>query len=78
MGAGSTETDFRAFDRDYGNRFEHCGRDSVISSIILSADTDLGELKERLERFSAMGFDHAVVLRTLGAPSEEQVRKLMP
>ena len=153
VGAGSTENDFQAFDRDYANRFEHFremlqdlreifetgrlgevdltpwpttlgtpklylgswdkgirraatefdgwiasamyrtidqieaaaveyhqagGQASVISSIIVNADTDLGELKDRFQRFSAMGFDHAVIVRTPGAASPEEVRKLLP
>lgn len=153
VGAGSTEQDFRAFDRDYSTRFtrfrevlgdlragfetgklgdtdltpwpavlgapklflgswgngvsraakefdgwiasamyrsiedievaaqkyrEAGGQESVISSIILNAETDLGELKERFERFAESGFDHAVILRTPGAPCGAEIRKLLP
>lgn len=153
VGAGSTENDFQAFDRDYSNRFERFramlkdvrelfetgklgdtdltpwptalgapklylgswdkgvrraatefdgwiasamyrsieeiesaaeeyrqagGQASVISSIIVSADADLGELKERFDRFASMGFDHAVIVRMPGAPSEGKIRNLLP
>ena len=54
------------------------GQASVISSIIVNADTDLGELKDRFQRFSAMGFDHALIVRIPGAASAEEVRKLLP
>jgi hypothetical protein len=53
------------------------GTRAIVTTIQLSGDTDTGELKERLARFSAMGFDDAVVMFLPGAPSPADVRKLV-
>jgi hypothetical protein len=53
------------------------GTKSVVSTIVLDGDTDLGELKERLERYKAAGFGEAVIMLFPGAPSAKDVRKLI-
>ena len=54
------------------------GGTSVVSTTYVSAETDLGELKEKLQRFSEIGFDHAVAIVMPGGPSPAEVRKLVP
>ena len=54
------------------------GGTSVVSTTYVSARTDLGELKEKLQRFSEIGFDHAVAIVMPGGPTPAQVRKLVP
>jgi len=53
------------------------GGTSVVSTIPVSAETDLGELQSRLSRFAEMGFDHAVVVQMGDAPSAEAIRRLL-
>ena len=57
-------------------RAAHGGR-AIVSTIQLNADTDLGELAERLNHFADAGFDDAVVMFLPGAPAPEQVRQLV-
>ena len=57
-------------------RAAHGGR-AIVSTIQLNADTDLGELAERLNRFADAGFDDTVVMFLPGAPAPEQVRQLV-
>jgi alkanesulfonate monooxygenase SsuD/methylene tetrahydromethanopterin reductase-like flavin-dependent oxidoreductase (luciferase family) len=53
------------------------GGRSIVSTILLDGKTDLGELRERLARFAAAGFDDAVVMIHPGGPSAAAVRKLV-
>lgn len=53
------------------------GGRAIVSTIQVGADTDLGELKTKLERFAAAGFDDAVVMLLPGAPSPAVIRKLV-
>ena len=53
------------------------GGRAVVSTIQLSADTDPGELRERLARYAEAGFDDAVVLCTPGGPAPGAVRRLL-
>jgi alkanesulfonate monooxygenase SsuD/methylene tetrahydromethanopterin reductase-like flavin-dependent oxidoreductase (luciferase family) len=53
------------------------GGRSVVSTIIVSADTDLGSLGENLDRFAEAGFDDAVVMLMPGGPSPAEVRRLL-
>lgn len=58
------------------NRQAGGGR-AIVSTILVSAETDLGELNEMLSRYEAMGFDDAVVMFLPGAPDAAEVRKLV-
>lgn len=53
------------------------GGPSIVSTILLGPKTDLGELRERFERYAAAGFDHAVVMLLPGGPTPAAVRALM-
>lgn len=53
------------------------GGPSVVSTIVLGPDTDLGELAERFARYEAAGFDRAVVLFFPGGPAPGEVRALI-
>lgn len=53
------------------------GGRAVVSTIQLPADTDLGELRDRLARFAEAGFDDAVVLILPGGPAPDAVRSLV-
>jgi hypothetical protein len=53
------------------------GGRAVVSTIQLGPRTDLGELRERLGRFAAAGFDDAVVMFLPGAPAPSVVRALV-
>ena len=53
------------------------GGRAVVSTIQLPPDTDLGELKDKLDRFAEAGFDDAVVLIPPGGPSPKSVRQLV-
>ena len=53
------------------------GGPSVISTIQIGAKIDLGELKEKLARFSEAGFDEAVVMIHAGAPDPEKILGLL-
>ena len=53
------------------------GGRAIVSTIQIGADTDLGELKAKLQRFAAAGFDDAVVMLLPGAPSAAEIRKLV-
>lgn len=54
------------------------GGRAVVSTIQLGKDCDLGELRDKLERFTEAGFADAVVMFLPGGPSPEEVRKLLP
>tara|TARA_A100001011_G_scaffold260187_1_gene268686 strand:- start:1111 stop:1860 length:750 start_codon:yes stop_codon:yes gene_type:complete len=53
------------------------GKRAIVSTIQISKDTDTGELKDKLRRFSDAGFDDAVVMFLPGAPSIDQIRSLI-
>ena len=53
------------------------GGRAVVSTIQIGDDTDLGELKEKLQRFDEAGFDDAVVLIRPGGPDPQLVRGLV-
>lgn len=53
------------------------GGRAIVSTIQLPADTDLGELRDRLGRFAEAGFDDAVVLILPGGPAPAAVRRLL-
>ena len=53
------------------------GKRAIVSTIQIGKDTDTGELKEKLRRFSEAGFDDAVVMFLAGAPSIEKIRALI-
>ena len=59
-------------------RYESAGGGrSVVSTIQVSGQTDLGELKESLAVYDGAGFDDAVVMMMPGAPTPADVRKLV-
>ena len=53
------------------------GKRAIVSTIVLNAETDLGELSERFARYSEAGFDDALVMFSPGGPSPSDVRKLI-
>lgn len=53
------------------------GGRAIISTIQVTADTNLGELQEKLQRYAEAGFDDAVVMLLPGAASAATVRKLV-
>ena len=53
------------------------GGRAVVSTIQVSGETDLGELREKLTRFDEAGFDEAVVMLLPGAPAPGEVRRLI-
>lgn len=53
------------------------GGRAIVSTLLLGADTDLGELGERLGRFADAGFDDAVVMFMPGGPKPGDVRALV-
>ena len=53
------------------------GGRSIVSTIQVSGQTDLGELKEALSVYAEAGFDDAVVMLLPGAPSPADVRRLV-
>ena len=53
------------------------GGRAVVSTIQVSATTDLGKLRETLQQFANAGFDDAVVILLPGAPSASAVRALL-
>ncbi|MFU8814404.1 MAG: hypothetical protein ACNA7W_03600 [Pseudomonadales bacterium] len=60
-------------------RYRQCGGGRcVISTIQVSAGTDLGELRDKLDRFAEAGFDDAVVMILPGGPAPAVVRAMVP
>ena len=53
------------------------GGHAVVSTIQISGETDLGELRDKLARFDEAGFDEAVVMLLPGAPDPADVRRLV-
>ena len=59
-------------------RYEAAGGGrSIVSTIMIDKDTDLGVLREKIARFAQVGFDDAVVLIQPGGPTAAAVRKLV-
>jgi hypothetical protein len=59
------------------NYAEAGGGRSIVTTIAITADSDLGEIRENLVRFREAGFDDAVVLILPGGPAPAEVRKLL-
>jgi alkanesulfonate monooxygenase SsuD/methylene tetrahydromethanopterin reductase-like flavin-dependent oxidoreductase (luciferase family) len=53
------------------------GGRSIVSTIQLTGETDLGELKERFAAYAEAGFDDAVVMFMPGGPKPADVRALV-
>ncbi len=53
------------------------GGRAIVSTIQLPANTDLGELQDKLDRFADAGFDDAVVMFLPGGPTPAAVRRLV-
>jgi len=53
------------------------GGRAIVSTIRLDRSTDLGALKDQLDRFANAGFDDAVVMFLPGAPAPVKVRALV-
>ena len=53
------------------------GRRAIVSTILVSKETDLGALREKLQAFSQAGFDDAVVMIQPGGPTLTAVRQLV-
>ncbi len=53
------------------------GKRAIVSTIRLTADHDMGQTKDLLQRFADAGFDDAVVLLLPGGPSPAEVRALV-
>lgn len=53
------------------------GKRAIVSTIVLNAETDLGELGERLGRYADAGFDDALVMFQPGSPAPSDVRQLI-
>lgn len=61
------------------NRYKAAGGGrAIVSTIQLGNDCDLGQLRDKLERFAEAGFDDAVVMFLPGGPGPEAVRRLLP
>ena len=53
------------------------GSRAIVSTLRIDADTDVGELCDRLRAFEQAGFDDAVVMFLPGAPSLSEIRALI-
>lgn len=53
------------------------GGRAIVSTLQLTASTDLGKLKDLLQQFAVAGFDDAVVMFQPGAPTPEAVQALL-
>ena len=53
------------------------GGRSIVTTIQVSGQTDLGELKEAFSVYAEAGFDDAVVMLLPGAPTPAEVRRLV-
>ena len=53
------------------------GRRAIVTTIIVNADTDLGQLRARLQQYADYGFDDAVIMFMPGAPDPDRVRALV-
>ena len=68
-GAGELESRLRRY-RAAG------GRRAIVTTIMVSAGSDLGSLRARLQQYADYGFDDAVIMFMPGAPDPERVRAL--
>ena len=68
-GAGELETRLKRY-RAAG------GRRAIVTTIMVSAGSDLGKLRARLQHYADYGFDDAVIMFMPGAPDPERVRSL--
>lgn len=59
------------------NYAEAGGGRSIVTTIVVGADSDLGEIRENLVRFREAGFDDAVVMIMPGGPNPAEVKSLM-
>ena len=53
------------------------GTRAIATTIVLTPNTDLGELGEMMQRLSKVGFDDAVVMFTPGAPDAASIRNVL-
>jgi len=53
------------------------GQRAIVTTILVTAKTDLGALGERLQQYAEFGFDDAVIMFMPGAPDPEGVRALV-
>jgi alkanesulfonate monooxygenase SsuD/methylene tetrahydromethanopterin reductase-like flavin-dependent oxidoreductase (luciferase family) len=53
------------------------GKRAIVSTILITGETDLSELEDTLARYAGMGFDDAVVMFMPGAPDPSSIRKLV-
>lgn len=53
------------------------GRRAIVTTIVAGPECDLGELRDRLDRYAQFGFDDAVIMFMPGGPPPEQVRALV-
>ncbi len=53
------------------------GQRAMVSTIQLTADHDLGQARDIIQRFAQAGFDDAIVLLRPGGPSPAEVRALV-
>jgi alkanesulfonate monooxygenase SsuD/methylene tetrahydromethanopterin reductase-like flavin-dependent oxidoreductase (luciferase family) len=53
------------------------GRRAIVSTIQVSRQTDLGELRDKLVRFNEAGFDDAVVMILPGGPEPRMIFRLV-
>ena len=71
---------YRSVDelRDAAGRYRAAGGGrSIVSTILVDKDTDLGEMKERLSAYAEVGFDDAVFMFYPGGPSAADIMNLM-
>lgn len=76
IASANYRTDEQVVDAHGRYRAAGGGR-AVVSSIMLPAGTDLGELGARLDRFADAGFDDAVVFPLPAGPEPRAVRRLV-
>ena len=53
------------------------GGRAIVTTIIVTAKTDLGKLGERLRQYAEFGFDDAIIMFMPGGPSPDAVRQLV-
>ena len=53
------------------------GQRAIVSTIVVTGNTDIGNLREQLKSYAEAGFDDAVLMVYPGAPSLEALRELV-
>ena len=53
------------------------GQRAIVSTIVVTGNTDIGDLREQLKSYAEAGFDDAVLMVYPGAPSLEALRALV-